>query len=378
LIEKPAGRPQSKGWQELSIINTPKRYENAAGILKHSGELIREIGSNALILTGEKAFGAAGADLTQSLDENGVSWKKQVHSGPPTQEAVEKYGQKAKENGNDVIVGVGGGRVLDLAKAVGEKQGLPFVTVPTIPATCAAWSALSVLYRADGVQDTYFYLGHSPALVLADKNILLKAPLRAINAGVADTVAKWYELATTLKGNESNFCLRLQLKICELALEFLEQDYLNSYREEEGVTDRSVLENAIDSILLLAGMSGSLEGGVPYGGIAHQFYNNSTKVLETNELMHGERVIFGLVVQFVVESRPEEKIRGYLRGMKRLHLPTTLADLNIREDVDAKVTTISKGVENYLKTQKLFGRTVEAQEIADAIYRVDREGKEAV
>jgi hypothetical protein len=38
-----------KGWQELSIINTPKRYENAVGISKHSGELIREICRNAIV-----------------------------------------------------------------------------------------------------------------------------------------------------------------------------------------------------------------------------------------------------------------------------------------------------------------------------------------
>lgn len=366
-----------KGMEEtLSIINTPKRYENAAGILKRSGDLVGEIGRNALILAGKRAFEATGEKLTRSLDGSGVVWEKHIYSGPPTSGAVDRYGVLARKNGNDVVIGVGGGRVLDLAKAVGEKQGLPFVTVPTIPATCAAWSALSVLYRTDGVQDFYLYLEHSPALILADKDLLLKAPLRTINAGVADTVAKWYELATTLPGNEKNFCLRLQMKVCELALEFLEQDYLGAY--QNGVTDPQVLENAVDSIIMLAGMSGSIKGSVPYGGIAHQFYNNSTKVLETNELMHGERVIFGLVVQFVVENRPDRKIREYLRGMKRLGLPTTLADLHIRENVDDKVRIIAEGIEEGVKAQKLFGRPIRVQEICDAIHRVDREGREAV
>lgn len=359
----------------MSIINTPEKYENSYGILKQSGRLIKQIGDKVFILSGIKAYEAAGVSVITSLKSENVNYDLNFYSGPPTTQAIEEYSATASENKNNVIVGIGGGRILDLAKAIAEKLNLPVVTVPTIPATCAAWSALSVIYKGNGVQDYYINLEHSPALVLADKEILKKAPLRTINSGVADSVAKWYEIATNFENNADDFCLRLQLKVSELALEFLEAGYVENYKEEAGVENSTVLDNAIDSIIMLGGLAGSIKGNVPYGGLAHQFYNNSTKVLETNELMHGERVVFGLVVQFVIENRGEEKIKQYLHWMKQLHLPVTLADLNIRSDVDEKVKTIADAIVDSVGQSTIFGHQLTAAEIVDAIYTVDREGR---
>lgn len=362
---------------DMSIINAPGGYENTPGALKESGRRIRQIGDHAFVLSGTRAYEVAGKSVVRRLRDENVRYDLSFFSGPPTAAAIEKYGAAVAAKKDNVVVGIGGGRVLDLAKAVAEKQGVPVVTVPTIPATCAAWSALSVIYKENGAQDFYINLAHSPVLILADKEILRKAPLRAVNAGVADSVAKWYEIATGFERNTDDFCLRLQLKISKLALEFLEDDYVGAYREREGVRDRKVLDNAIDSVIMLGGLTGSVKGNVPYGGLAHQFYNNSTRIAETNDLMHGERVVFGLVVQFVVENRGEKKIRRYLRGMKRLNLPVTLADLHIRSDVDEKVRALSEAIVESVGDGTIAGRRLTAPEIADAIHTVDREGSGA-
>ncbi|MCQ8811856.1 iron-containing alcohol dehydrogenase, partial [Escherichia coli] len=55
--------------------------------------------------------------------------------------------QVAAESGDDRSVVIGGGALLDTAKARARRLGLPFVSVPTIASTCAALTPLSVWYN---------------------------------------------------------------------------------------------------------------------------------------------------------------------------------------------------------------------------------------
>ena len=56
-----------------------------------------------------------------------------------------------------MIFGMGGGKALDTAKGAAERAGLPVFTFPTIAATCAATTALSVVYREDGNFDSFYF-----------------------------------------------------------------------------------------------------------------------------------------------------------------------------------------------------------------------------
>ena len=78
---------------------------------------------------------------------------EELYEGYPTKVQVEDFANLARKEERGVIVGIGGGKIMDLSKAVANQAGLPVLLIPRIAATCAAFSPLSVLYTEEGKYD---------------------------------------------------------------------------------------------------------------------------------------------------------------------------------------------------------------------------------
>ena len=91
---------------------------------------------------------------------------------------VDRLVALARDNGCDIIVGVGGGKVLDTAKAVAYYLESPVIICPTIASTDAPCSALSVLYTDDGQFDKYLFLKANPNIVIMDTTVIAASPVR--------------------------------------------------------------------------------------------------------------------------------------------------------------------------------------------------------
>jgi len=87
----------------------------------------------------------------------------------------------------------GGGKSIDTAKAAAFYGKMPVVVMPTIAATDAPCSALSVIYTDGGVFESYLVLPANPNLVLVDTAIVAKAPARLLVSGMGDALATWFE-----------------------------------------------------------------------------------------------------------------------------------------------------------------------------------------
>lgn len=155
-------------------------------------EEIGRIGSKALILSGRKAWQAV-LDIYDAPLE-GIDCSHRIHTQPCCEEAARQYARDLRQEGADVIVGIGGGRIMDLAKLTGEFAGCPVINVPTICATCAAYTPLSVLYTPEGRALGSWFFENEIACLIADTRIMARQPARYAFAGIADSMAKMIEL----------------------------------------------------------------------------------------------------------------------------------------------------------------------------------------
>ncbi len=356
----------------MVLVKAPQAYISQSGIIKEAGGYIKKWGSRAYILGGPTALAVIGEDFFKSLEANGIHHTTELFQGYPTNELVADVAKRAKEEGADVLIGVGGGRALDTAKNAGQKAGIPVITVPTIAATCAAWSALSVLYTTDGASAGGELLQHSPVLVLADLDIIAKAPSRYLKAGIADTIVKWYETAPALKRGWKDIHLRLEVKIAELALEVLYSHSFAAVEEVERQIPGEALKEIVDAIIFLAGIVGSVRSDALYGeGLAHPFYNSTTFVANTRTLLHGEKVNYGLLVQLVLEEQPLEEIEKVLAFTGALDLPITLEQIGIADNEAQDVAVIAQRMEYALNHHRVRKFKPTREQIAKAVIQAD-------
>lgn len=123
-------------------------------------EVCSRFGTKALLIGGALALKAGKEKLLQAISagDSKITIVDTVLFGSDcTYERMEELAAYAKSCGAEMIFGMGGGKALDTAKGTAEKAGLPVFTFPTIAATCAAITALSVVYREDGNFDSFYF-----------------------------------------------------------------------------------------------------------------------------------------------------------------------------------------------------------------------------
>ncbi len=356
------------------IIKTPQQYVNQPDILRAAGSYVAKIGRNAFVVGGKTALAATGQEFFESLKAAGIETVTEELVDDCTQKDVDQHGVTAKRIKADVIIGVGGGKALDLAKAIGDQLAIPVITVPTIAATCAAWSALSILYDEKGRFAGGIILKNSPQLVLVDSGIIARAPVRYLRAGIADTLAKWYETAPYVVQAENDLVLQLGLENAKLAFRIIEEKGIRAIKDAADHHESEILREVIDSIIVLAGLVGSITEGANRPVLGHAIHNSLTFIPETHSSLHGEKVIFGVLAQLLVEGKTPTKIKDFLRWMNELELPVTLGQLGV---LDPRIAAAEVGRNMNIETESLskYPFSVTPQLIEKAMIEADRLGE---
>lgn len=263
-----------------------------------------------------------------------------------TEETIEKRAAELLEDKPDVIVGIGGGKTIDVAKAVGTKLKAPFIIVPTIAATDAPTSSLSVIYRKDGTHAGEFFYDHSPRILVVDSKIIAEAPTRFLVSGMGDALATLIEADSTMKSNTPNLVYHkdggFRQTLAGRAIAKVCYESLIKYGVEAKIAcDNNVvteaLENIIETNILLSGLG--FENNATSG--AHSINDGLTAMESSSKTMHGEKVAFGCIVQLIAECAQREYLEEVLSFCMSVGLPVCLEDVFV-ENTDNNIRKIAQ------------------------------------
>lgn len=209
--------------------------------------------------------------------------------------------QLAAESGDDrsVVIGVGGGALLDTAKALARRLGLPFVAVPTIARHLRPPGHRSPVWYNDAGQALHYEIfDDANFMVLVEPEIILNAPQEYLLAGIGDTLAKWYE-AVVLAPQPETLPLTVRLGINNA--QAIRDVLLNS--SEQALADQQNHQltqsfcDVVDAIIAGGGMVGGLGDRFTRVAAAHAVHNGLTVLPQTEKFLHGTKVAYGILVQ---------------------------------------------------------------------------------
>jgi glycerol dehydrogenase len=193
----------------------------------------------------------------------------------------------------------GGGKVIDTARTVSNACNLPVVSCPTVAASDAPTSALSVIHTPEGNFKTDVFYKHNPSLVLVDTRVIASAPVRFLSAGIGDGLATMYEADTVFKSGKLNF-----------------------RGGHTTVTARVVAKTSHDALT---------EHGA-----------QACDAVSSNALDdHVEKVASGLISQLFMERQDSVLLEEVVRFCSSVNLPTTLADNGLDGVSDADLQKVA-------------------------------------
>jgi glycerol dehydrogenase len=326
--------PLKKQISALDFVRTgPAQYINKVGILRRAGDYIAPWGTRALITGGKTALAVSEKQLLKSLQKAKVKSRKRLfigESSPGNIDAIKKVAQEFKA---DVIVGVGGGKSLDAAKQAAADFGLPVVCIPTIAATCAATTALSVMYNDRGEYLRVCIQNRNPSLVLVDPEIITRSPEIYLRAGILDSFAKWYEGGAVLPSlRDPNPQTAAAFQLAAVLYKGLRKHAIGAVRLNQKRQVKDALIQTLDIVILLTGMIQTLGKGTLFTGLAHPVHNGLTLMPESHDVLHGLKVGYGIMVQLCVQNAPREEFDDTLAFFRKLGLEPTLRGLNLPYD----------------------------------------------
>lgn len=296
------------------------RYIHEDQALDGLGQELRALGiSRALVVSGQRSFDAVQVRLTETLERAQITWSVEHYGGECSDANVARLRRLAAP-GVQAVLGVGGGKVLDVTKLLADSLGLPGVTVPTLISNCAATNPNTTVYDADGRFERQALCATPPMLTIVDDAVLRASPLNYFVSGLGDTLAKPYEAALGSRDN-SGWIGRVALSMAWQCSAYVEEEGPRAIREYGQPSNQERLRDLADIILLGAGMVGGIGGDAVRSAGAHAFHNALTRVVSHVPASHGDKVAYGLMLQEVLAGRDASALATLQRSLRALQLP---------------------------------------------------------
>ncbi len=355
-----------KGFIMNRVILSPAKYVQGPHVLNELASLVMPLGNKALVIIDKTINEKVSIDFSDNVFK-----KIELFSGECCYEEIERLGLLVKEQSIDVVIGVGGGKVIDSAKAIGHLQNIAVVVCPTAASSDAPTSALSVVYQPSGEFLEYFPLRKNPDLVVVDSEVIAKAPTRLLVAGIGDALATYFEARVNYENQRITMAGGIPslsaFTLAKLAYETLLKYALDAKRSVDNNEVTLALENIIEANTYLSGI------GFESSGLAaaHAIHNGFSQLNECHHLLHGEKVAFGTIVQLVLEKSDINELKAIIKFCRELGLPTTLKEMGISKVELAQLNAVADAACEASETIHNMPFTIKPSDLVQAIIRAN-------
>jgi len=267
--------------------------------------LLAEIGGRKpFLLSGHDTFAAAGEKVCAVLDAAGISYGKYVFSHSPVLPTEHSVGSAVMnfDYSCDCIVGIGSGVINDIGKILAKATGRPYLIVGTAPSMdgyASPTSSMELDGRKVSLDSTFAYA------IIGDLDILCKAPMKMLQAGVGDMIAKYIALCEWRIGE-----LLVDEYRCPVVDGMVETALERVVEAAAGLLKRD--ENAVKAVMegmVITGIAMKYAGvSRPASGVEHYFshiWDMRALALGTQSDLHGIQCGIGTLLSL--------KIYDYIR-----------------------------------------------------------------
>ena len=216
-------------------ISRLPRISYGSGRINEVPALAATYGRTALLVTGKYSFCSTPRwqSFTQLLETKGMNWLHLTVSGEPSPMLVDQAVSQFRDESVDVVIAIGGGSVLDAAKAIAgllphgnsvmdylegvgknvpyHGPSTPFIAVPTTAGTGSEATKNSVLsvHGRDGFKKSFRDECLIPEYAVIDPDLLASCPRELVAADGMDAFTQLLESYASLKANPFTDALAL-------------------------------------------------------------------------------------------------------------------------------------------------------------------------
>jgi len=311
-------------------MQLPREVLIGKNVAPSVGETLARLGFKGpvLVVTGHKVISIAGETVLDSLKQAGFKSSTIIAESATTSQ-VSKVQREIRRVKADIVVGVGGGKDIDVAKLSSMKASKRFLSVPT---AASHDGIASPLVSMKGMNRPYSYVAHAPIAIVADTTIIGRSPYRLIASGFGDIVAKYtavrdWKLAHRIK-NEYYGDSAAELALMSARLVIRNASSIRAL-SDSGV--RTLVE-----CLISCGVSMSIAGSSrPCSGAEHLF-SHALTMITPKPALHGEQVGVGTIMCAYLHGANWQLIKDVLH---RIGGPTTAKELGIGQDYIVEALT---------------------------------------